>query len=61
MTNQDVSEQERTLVDVTLIDMGIIWRYLLYFNQRRKRKRFHVGRLRKKVYITLWSRTRHDL
>ena len=26
-TNQDVSEQERTLVDVTLIDMGIIWRY----------------------------------
>ena len=26
-TNQDVSEQERTLVDVTLINMGIIWRY----------------------------------
>ena len=26
-TNQDVSEQEQTLVDVTLIDIGIIWRY----------------------------------
>ena len=26
-TNQDVSEQGQTLVDVTLIDIGIIWRY----------------------------------
>ena len=26
-TNQDMSEQEQTLVDVTLIDIGIIWRY----------------------------------
>ena len=26
-TNQDMSEQERTLVDATLIDMGIIWRH----------------------------------
>ena len=57
-TNQDMAEQKQNLVDVTLIDIGIIWRYCTPTKEE-KIKRLHVGRPRKKVYNTLCIRTWH--